>query len=296
MNRDARHYQRDTSGVLDGRDLTQHDRADDGREHRQQGQHQRERRAGQPGHGQLIGHVGDHRGAHPHPGPGQQPDRVPERGQCPAQPPRCRDDRRDDHGPREPVDARRPAGPRGAPAADVSHPVAEHDVEHEQGAVGEGEDEAERLTGDADRGDRDHARRSEHQRRGVTPGPRAGRGQDHGAEELDRAHRRQRQPVHREVERRVHHREHQAQRQQVPALAAAEPADEPPGAPPEPEHDRRAGDPQPGRAEHVDPGEQQDRQRRPQIVEDCADQEERLRWQPVEPPGGLRLVWHGRSI
>jgi hypothetical protein len=40
MNRDARHYQRDTSGVLDGRDLTQHDRADDGGEHRQQGQHQ----------------------------------------------------------------------------------------------------------------------------------------------------------------------------------------------------------------------------------------------------------------
>jgi hypothetical protein len=116
------------------------------------------------------------------------------------------------------------------------------------------------MAGDADRADGDHARRGEHQGSGVAAGPRAGRGQDHGAEELDRADRRQRQPVHREVERRVHHREHQAQRQQVPALAGAEPADEPPGPAPEREHDRRAGDPQPGHPEHVDPGEQQHRQ------------------------------------
>lgn len=241
--RDAEHDQGDARHVLDGRDLAQHDRADDGGEDRQQGQHQRERRAGQPGHGQLIGHVGDHRGADAYPGPGQQPRRVPEGGQRPAQPPRCRDDRRDDHGPREPVDVRRPAGLRGAPAALVRHPVAEHDVEHEQRAVGEREDEAERLTRDADRGDDHHARRGEEQGSGVATGPRAGRGQDHGAEEFDRTHRRQRQPVHREVERRVHHREHHAQRQQVPALAGAEPADEAPGSPPEHEHDRRAGDP-----------------------------------------------------
>jgi hypothetical protein len=31
-------------------------------------------------------------------------------------------------------------------------------------------------------------------------------------------------------------------------------------------------------------------------MENGADQEERLRRQPVDPPGGLRLVWHGRSI
>jgi hypothetical protein len=294
--RDAEHDQGDARHVRDGRDLAQHDRADDGGEDRQQGQHQRERRAGQPGHGQLIGHIGDHRGAHAHPGPGQQPHRVPERGQRSVQPPRRRDDRRDDHGPREPVDVCRPAFLRGAPAAGVRHPMAEQDVEHEQRAVGEGEDEAERLTGDADRGDGDDARRGEEQGSGVATGPRAGRGQDHGAEELDRAYRRQRQPVHREVEHRVHHREYQAHRHQVPAFASAETADEPPGPPPERKYDRRAGDPEPGHPEHVDPSEQEHRQRRPQIVENGADQEERLWRQPVEPSGSLPSVWHGRSI
>jgi len=131
VDRDAEHDQGDARHVRDGRDLAQHDRADDGGDDRQQSQEQRERRAGQPGHGQLIDHVGDHRGAHPHAGPGQQPDRMPERGPRPAQPPRCRDDRRDEHGPGEPVDARRPAGLCGAPAAGVGHPVAKHDVEHE---------------------------------------------------------------------------------------------------------------------------------------------------------------------
>jgi hypothetical protein len=58
MDCDAEYDKRDARGVLDGRDLTQHDRADDGGEDRQQSQHQRERGAGQPGHGQLIDHVG----------------------------------------------------------------------------------------------------------------------------------------------------------------------------------------------------------------------------------------------
>jgi hypothetical protein len=294
--RDAEHDQGDARHVRDGRDLAQHDRADDGGEDRQQGQHQRERRAGQPGHGQLIGHIGDHRGAHAHPGPGQQPHRVPERGQRSVQPPRRRDDRRDDHGPREPVDVCRPAFLRGAPAAGVRHPMAEQDVEHEQRAVGEGEDEAERLTGDADRGDGDHARRGEEQGSGVAPGPRAGRGQDHGAEELDRAHRGQRQPVHRQVEHRVHDREHQAHRHQVPALADAETADQPPGPPPEGQHDGRTGDSEPRHTEHVDSREQQHGQRRPQIVENGTDQEERLWRQPVEPSGSLPSGGHERSI
>jgi hypothetical protein len=34
MYGDAYHYQRDTRGVLDGGDLAQHNRADDGGEHR----------------------------------------------------------------------------------------------------------------------------------------------------------------------------------------------------------------------------------------------------------------------
>jgi hypothetical protein len=81
MHRNADYYQRDARGVLDGRNLAQHDRADDGGANRQQREHQRECRARQPGHGQLISRVGDHRGAHAHAGPGQQQHRVPEGGQ-----------------------------------------------------------------------------------------------------------------------------------------------------------------------------------------------------------------------
>ena len=48
------------------------------------------------------------------------------------------------------------------------------------------------------------------------------------------------------------------------------------------------------RLEH--PREQQHHERRPQIVENGADQEERLWRQPVEPSGSLPSVGHGRSI
>jgi len=95
---DAEHHQGDPGGVLDGRELAQHDRADDGGEHRQQGQHQGERGPWQPGHGQLIAHVGDDGGAYADAGPGQQQDRVPERGQRAARSPRRRHDRGDGHG------------------------------------------------------------------------------------------------------------------------------------------------------------------------------------------------------
>jgi hypothetical protein len=162
--------------------------------------------------------------------------------------------------------------------------VAEHDVQHEQRAVREREGEAERLPGDADRRDGGHTRRGEDEGRGVARGSCAGGGQDHGAEELDRADRGQRQPVHREVERRVHHGQHRAQGEQRAAAAPAQRPDASPWPPPEREHRGRAGYPQPGHPEHVQPGEQQHRQRRAQVVEDGADAEVRLRRHPAEPP------------
>src|SRR5262249_59760410 len=48
----------DSGQVLAGGDLLQHDRANEGGEHRQERQHQGEGRPGQPGHGQLVGDVG----------------------------------------------------------------------------------------------------------------------------------------------------------------------------------------------------------------------------------------------
>ncbi len=274
----------------------QHDRAYDGGEHRQQREHERERGPRQSRHRQLIAGVGDHRRAHADARTGQQQHRMPERGQGAGQPPWRRRHRRDQHGRPEPVDAsRRVAG--------VGYPVAEHDVQHEKRAVGEGEDEPQRVTGGADHGDRGHACRGEHEGSGVTPGPSPGRGQDHGADELDRAHRRQRQPVHGEVERRVHDGEHRAEGDQGPPAARAQPPYQPPRPPPGGEHRRRACDAQPGDPEHADAGEQQHGQRRPEVVKDGADKEERLRRQPVKPPMrragdlfGLRFTRHQWSI
>jgi len=54
VHRDADDHQPDAEQVLAGRELAKDDRADDGGEHREQGEHEREAGAGQPGHGQLI--------------------------------------------------------------------------------------------------------------------------------------------------------------------------------------------------------------------------------------------------
>jgi hypothetical protein len=315
MYRDAGYHQGDADEVLGGRKLAQHDGADAGGEHRQQRQHERERGPGQPRHRQLVGDVGDHRGAHPHPGARQQQRGVPERGKRAAQSPRCRRDRGDQHRRAEPVDPVGPAGRAGGLGDRIGDLVAEDDVQHEQRAVGEGEGETERLTGDADRGDGDDARRGEREGSGVTPGPRPGGGQDHGPDELDRAHRRQREPGHREVESRVHDGEHDAQGQQAlggSAIPTQGPPRQPPGPPPDGEHRGGRGNAQPGDSQHVKPGEQQHRQGGAKVMEDGADQEQRLRWQPVEPAvpralmaggaigqqdgRGLRFARHRRSI
>ena len=79
---------------------------------------------------------------------------MPESRQSAAQAPRRRGDRRDAHGRAEPVDTARPR-PMGASHGD---PVTEDDVQHEQPAVGEGEDKTERVSGDADDGDGNETR------------------------------------------------------------------------------------------------------------------------------------------
>jgi hypothetical protein len=277
MKAHAQDDQGDPRDVGDGGDLAQHDRAGDRGAYRQQRQHEREGGPRQPRHRQLVGHVGDHRRAHPDARPGQQQHRMAERGQRAAQAPRRRRHRGDRHGRPQAVD---PAGPRMVRGGRVGDPVAEHDVQHEQHAVGEGEGEPERLPGQPDRRDGGHAPRRQREGGGVTRGPCPGGGQDHGATELDRAHRRQRQPVHREVERRVHQGQHQAQGQQRTPAAPAEFPVRLPRTPPQREHRGRGRHPQPGHPEHVEPGEQQHRQRRPQVVEYGADHEERLRRYP----------------
>ena len=116
---------------------------------------------------------------------------------------------------------------------------------------------------------------SDRDRRGgdVAPDTGADQGQDDRADELDRRHRRERQVVDREVEARVHRREHRAEADDQRAAPAIEREQLPPRPAPDREDQRGRGDPQPGDAEHVDPGEQQHGERRPQVVEDRAARE-----------------------
>jgi hypothetical protein len=190
VERDARDHESDAGDVLGGWHLAEHDRADDRGEHGQQREHERERGTGQAGHRQLIHDVGDDRGADAHSRPGEQQQRPPERGQGLAKAERSHGHQRDQHRRSEHVEL--PAG--------VRHAVADDHVQHEQCAVTEGEHEAEGLAGQADRGNGGDTDDSQGQGSRVAPGPRPGRGQDHGAEELDGAYCRQRQPVDGEVE------------------------------------------------------------------------------------------------
>jgi hypothetical protein len=126
--------------------------------------------------------------------------------------------------------------------------------------LAKGEDKPERVSGDADRGDGNDTRGRQPECSGVADGPRPGGGQEHRTEELDRAHRRQRQPVHRQVERRVHHGEHDAEGQQRTAAVLARdprPPEQPPRAPPDAKRHGGTCDAQPGHPEHVQTGEQQ---------------------------------------
>ena len=133
----------------------------------------------------------------------------------------------------------------------VGDPVAEDHVEHEAGTVGEGEHEPERFADDPEVGQRGDTADRDDQGEEVAAGAGPGGGQDDDAEELDGADRRQRQPVDGEVEQRVHRRQHGPQADQHQRWRGLERRDQPPRPAPEGEDHRRAGDPQPGDAQHA---------------------------------------------
>ena len=204
---------------------------------------------------------------------------MPERRGGLVQAERGGDDRGHQHGGAQLVDA----GERTGPAAGDA--VTEDHVEHEAGAVGEREREAERLAGQVDVGEHGDAADGERKRDQVARGAGAGRGEHDRAEELDRADRGERQPVDGQVEQRVHGGEHGAEREQHPPPVRRGVAKHPPRSAPEREHHGRGGDPQPGHAEHLDVREQQHRQRRAEVVEDRAGEEERARRQQRDGAG-----------
>jgi hypothetical protein len=61
VNCDAEDDQADAGDIAQGRDLAEHEQADDGRGGREQREHQGEGGAGQARHRQLVGDIRDHR-------------------------------------------------------------------------------------------------------------------------------------------------------------------------------------------------------------------------------------------
>ena len=108
-------------------------------------------------------------------------------------------EQRDEHRRSEPVDPLR--------AAILGDAMAEDDIEHEERAVREGEDEAERLTGEAHIGQEPDSRHRERERDDIAPRARADGGQGNRAEELQRANGAQRQARDGEIEAGVHRAE-----------------------------------------------------------------------------------------
>jgi len=76
------------------------------------------------------------------------------------------------------------------------------------GAVGEGEDETQRLGDEANVGEGEDPTHGQGQGAQVATGAGTGRGENHRAEELDRPDGGQRQSVHSQVEQRVHRGEY----------------------------------------------------------------------------------------
>jgi hypothetical protein len=163
--------------------------------------------------------------------------------------------------------------------------VGEDDVDREEDRVHERERDTERIARQLDVGQEVDAGHREPERDAVAGAPRAERRERDDREELDRRHRAEWHAVDRRVEAAVHQRQHGTPAEQQAACLAAEPG---PGAPrpaPQGEDHRRRGDPQPGHSEHVEPREQQYRERRAEVVEDGADDEVQL-GSRLTPPGG----------
>ena len=177
--------------------------------------------------------------------------------------------------------AAQPRAPRDA--------VGEDDVGGEQRCVRKGEGDPDRLALELHVRQQVDACGRRRDRGDVASRARADRGQQDRADELDRRNRRQREPVDRDVEADVHRGEDGAQRDDQRPPAAIEREERPPGPPPEGEDRGGGGDPEPRDAEHVHPGEQQDREGRPEVVEDGAADEVRLRRQRIDSASRRRV-------
>ncbi|MEA2730814.1 MAG: hypothetical protein QOF70_5289 [Acetobacteraceae bacterium] len=167
--------------------------------------------------------------------------------------------------------------------------MTQHDVGHEQHAVGEGEQVTQRLTRDPHVGQRMYARHGKQKRDQVAARPHAPGSDCDGAEEFDGTHGREWQPGNGFVEQNIHRREHHAKRDDGRLVLARLGGEETPGLAPYRKHQPGAGDPQPGYTGRRELGEQKHSERRTEIVEYGADEEVGVRWHAIrERRGGGR--------
>ena len=172
---------------------------------------------------------------------------------------------------------------------------AEHDVRREEDGIRERERDADRLPLETDVDERVDARDGEDERGEVAGRAGAERGEHDHRQELDRGHRAEGQPVDGDVEAGVHDGEDDAEGEHEPPDVPPATAHCPPWTPPRREHGARARDPQPRDPERVDAREEQHREGRPEVVEDRADDEERLRGgggNTLADPARQAPSWH----
>ena len=155
--------------------------------------------------------------------------------------------------------------------------MREHDVGGEERRVGEREADANRLAPEANVRQQVDAKDRREDCGEVSRRAGADHRQGDRPDELDRGNGRERQTVDRNVEAGVHDREDRAEREDQQLPLTVERPELAPGPAPEGEDERRRGDSQPRDAEHVDPCEEQDRERRAEVVEDRAPDEVGLR-------------------
>jgi hypothetical protein len=253
-------------------DLPEHDEADRRRRGREERDEKRIGRARKPRHRELVADVGDDRGRDAHADPRSHEHRVGQgvRGRGG----RRRDrDRRREHRTRQPVDAR--------DARASGDPVGEDDVAGEEPGVREGDGDPERRSAQVHIGYRVDAAGGNAERDTVPGRPHPDRREPDHRQELDRGHGTERQVVDGRVEAGVHGRQDAPHERDEPAGLRAGLRQGAPGAPPDPQDERGAHDPKPGHPQRLDSGEEEDRERRPEVVEHGASDEVARRREPA---------------
>ena len=155
--------------------------------------------------------------------------------------------------------------------------MGEHDVDGEESRVGERESDAYRLAVELHVGQQVDTADGQREREGIPSGARAGGREKDDGEELDRGHRPEGEAVDRDVEADVHPCEDEREPDHGSPGRPVRRRERTPRPPPEREDRGGARDAEPGHAERLDAGEEEDGECRAEVVEDRAADEVRVR-------------------